>query len=184
MFSTTLTVIHKESSFNVKPTKILSDFGGRCLTAWSTFTHWCKLHIVVELRIDETVEFHMSLKCFEKCKVILEKNRKLFFVKLWFIFRLIDCIAGGIEICDNSRKSMPTCSPVCQHLNCWNQRDNLRISAFDRRCVQPQGALSLFMDRKGQPKISNTRNKAEKHWLLYETCGLIPIMCNDIGQLK
>ena len=29
MFSTTLTVIHKESSFNVKPTKILSDFGDR-----------------------------------------------------------------------------------------------------------------------------------------------------------
>ena len=29
VFSTTLTMIHKESSFNVKPTKTLSDFGGR-----------------------------------------------------------------------------------------------------------------------------------------------------------
>ena len=33
MFSTTLTMIHKESSFNVKPTKILSDFSGRGLLA-------------------------------------------------------------------------------------------------------------------------------------------------------
>ena len=33
MFSTTLTVIHKESSFNIKPTKILSDLGGRGLMA-------------------------------------------------------------------------------------------------------------------------------------------------------
>ena len=33
MFSTTLTVIHKESSFNVEPAKILSDFGGRGLPA-------------------------------------------------------------------------------------------------------------------------------------------------------
>ena len=33
MFSTTLTMIHKESSFNVKPTKILSGFGVRGLPA-------------------------------------------------------------------------------------------------------------------------------------------------------
>ena len=46
MFSTTLTMIHKESSLNVKPTKILSDFGGRDLPAWSTFTNGCKLCIV------------------------------------------------------------------------------------------------------------------------------------------
>ena len=31
MFSTTLTMMHKESSFNVKPTKIPSDFDGRGL---------------------------------------------------------------------------------------------------------------------------------------------------------
>ena len=41
MFSTTLTMIHKES-FNVKPTKILSELGGRGLMAGSTFTHGCK----------------------------------------------------------------------------------------------------------------------------------------------
>ena len=42
VFSTTLTMISKESSFNVKPTKILGDFGGRGLPARSTFTHGCK----------------------------------------------------------------------------------------------------------------------------------------------
>ena len=43
IFSTMLIMIHKESSFNAKPTKILhGDFGDRSLSAWSTFTHGCK----------------------------------------------------------------------------------------------------------------------------------------------
>ena len=40
--SITLPDMHKEPSFNVKPTKIQSVFGGRGLPAWSTFTYGCK----------------------------------------------------------------------------------------------------------------------------------------------
>ena len=42
MFSTTVIMIHKETSFNVKPTKILIVFGGRGLPAWATLTHRCE----------------------------------------------------------------------------------------------------------------------------------------------
>ena len=48
MFSTMLIMIHKETSFNVKPTKILSVFGGRGPPAWSTLTHGCK-HSFIQL---------------------------------------------------------------------------------------------------------------------------------------
>ena len=42
MLSTTLTMTRRESSFNVKLTKILRDFGGRGLPASSTFSHGCE----------------------------------------------------------------------------------------------------------------------------------------------
>ena len=37
--------------------------------------------------------------------VILVLSRKLFFHKLRLIFRLIECIVGGIETCDNSKET-------------------------------------------------------------------------------
>ena len=62
------------------------------------------------LRIDETVEFHMSLKCFGKVqKVILQLSGKLFFHKLRLIFRLIDCIAGGITTLAPKRMAPNSC---------------------------------------------------------------------------
>ena len=42
MLSTTLIMIHKETSFNVKPIKMLSVFDGRGLPTRSTLTHGCK----------------------------------------------------------------------------------------------------------------------------------------------
>ena len=42
ILSITLTEMYKEPSFNIKPTKILSVFGGRGLPARSIFTQGCK----------------------------------------------------------------------------------------------------------------------------------------------
>ena len=64
-------MIHIDISFNIKPTKMLSIFGGRGLTAWSTLTLGCKFLVFSpdtihneRLRLGTTSLFYQLAKLF------------------------------------------------------------------------------------------------------------------------
>ena len=102
-------MIHKESSSNVRPTKILSALGARDPPARSTLTHGCKHPIPPSIFPPQpskrTEVSYLSNRVSEIRDLINDKNGENFLSNKEIKLFLVELFGSSIQFCPSERKN-------------------------------------------------------------------------------